>query len=400
MRKINQYVAKQYLSSFLITIFFTFILIFALEFTKVLSSANVQKATAINLLYLVILYMPKMFVEITPFITVIATVITLETLKKNNETIIMHSVGLNHWSIYKYIVFINIIIALLTFALLDRVMPKAYVKSDLLQQKMISSPLSLLPNKPKTIFYFSDNMQMYFFDLQKNIIRKLYIYIFASSKQTIISADTASILDDSKILLNGVSQISFTDDGRFSFAKSQHQIFEPALYLKINGISRLRLLKLAPVHYTMFMKFMYIKNIDTFIKRYPFGIKLLKTKIVRDFKNIYNILLSILLPLIAMYILMQSSFTRNTQYKEYIRIVLAVTLFKILSIVIFGIFNLGVYGTFIVAYTYLMFLAFLILLMIFYIYQNKQHELVAQIYKKAIKYYKKPKNVRKRRNKY
>ncbi len=400
MRKINLYVAKQYLSSFFITMFFTFILIFALEFTKILSSANVQKATAINLLYLVILYMPKMIVEIVPFVTVIATVVTIETLKKNNESIIMHSVGLNHWAIYRYIIFINILIALSVFVLLDKVMPKAYIKSETLQQEIISSPLSLLPNKPKKIFYFSNNMQMYFFDLQKDIIQKLYIYIFATSKQTIISADTASILNNNKILLNNVSQISFGNDGSFSFAKSQHQIFEPALYLKANGISRLKLVKLAPVHYTLLMKFKYIKNIGTFIKKYPNGEKILRTKIVRDFKNIYNILLTILLPLIAMYILMQINLTRGTRYKEYIRIIIAVTLFKILSILIFGVFNLAVYGTFIIAYIYLTCLVFLILLTIYLVSQNKQYDLTSKIYKKAIKYYKKSKNVRKRSYKY
>ncbi len=400
MKKINRYVAKQYLSSFLITMFFAFVLIFALEFTKVLASSNMQKASAMSLLYLVILYMPKMAVEIIPFVAVIATIITVEGLKKSNETIIMHSVGLKHWSIYKYIVYLNILIALATFAMLDKVMPKAYIKSDILQQQMINNPLSLLPDKPKKIFYFSNNMQMYFFDLQKDVIQKLYIYIFATSKQTIISANTASILNNNKILLNDVSQISFGDDGSFSFAKSQHQVFEPALYLKGDGITKLRLLKLAPVHYTLSMKFKYVKNIDAFISKRSYGKKVLKTKVIRDFKNFYNVLLTILLPLMAIHTLMKISFVRGTKYKEYIHIIITVALFKILSIVVFGIFDLSVYGTFITAYIYLGFLVLLILWTMFAIFQNKQYSLMAQIYKKTIQYYKKTKNIGKRSHQY
>ena len=181
MRILDRYILKSVLSIFflcLFTFFFLYIIVDLFSHLDVILQNKIS-LDVVELYYLT--FLPAIFIQVSPFACLLATLYTFAKLNQDNEIIAMRSSGLSIFQITKTAIIFGFIVSIFVFWINDKIAPSYRMQNMKIKEQMESDN-----NKPKTknlqvlkklTIYGSKNRLFYVnkFDLANNTMEGIII---------------------------------------------------------------------------------------------------------------------------------------------------------------------------------------------------------------------------------
>jgi lipopolysaccharide export system permease protein len=130
MRILDRYILKSVITIFLACIFLFLFLYVIIDILSHLEDILKQKAHYSMLIQYYLWYLPLMFVQISPFACLLATIYTFGKLNHNNEVVAMRASGLSIIYITKTVLVFGAVVSLLVFWVNDRLVTKATAETQ------------------------------------------------------------------------------------------------------------------------------------------------------------------------------------------------------------------------------------------------------------------------------
>ncbi len=145
MRILDRYILKSVLSIFflcLFTFFFLYIIIDLFSHLDVILQNKIS-LDVVELYYLT--FLPAIFIQVSPFACLLATLYTFAKLNQDNEIIAMRSSGLSIFQITKTAIIFGFIVSIFVFWINDKIAPSYRMQNMKIKEQMESNN-----EKPKT----------------------------------------------------------------------------------------------------------------------------------------------------------------------------------------------------------------------------------------------------------
>ncbi len=197
MRILDRYILKSVLSTFflcLFTFFFLYIIVDLFSHLDVILQNKIS-LDVVELYYLT--FLPAIFIQVSPFACLLATLYTFAKLNQDNEIIAMRSSGLSIFQITKTAIIFGFIVSIFVFWINDKIAPDYRMQNMKIKEQMESNS-----EKPKAkglqvlknlTIYGSKNRLFYVnkFDPAKNTMEGIII-LEHDAKQNIIKKIVAN----------------------------------------------------------------------------------------------------------------------------------------------------------------------------------------------------------------
>jgi lipopolysaccharide export system permease protein len=136
MRILDRYILKSVLTIFLACIFSFIFMYVVIDILSNLEDILKQQASLQLMIQYYILNLPMIFIRVTPFACLLATLYTLGKFNHNNEIIAMRAAGLSVPQITKTVIILGVLISLLVFWVNDRFLPRSLVGIQRVREKI------------------------------------------------------------------------------------------------------------------------------------------------------------------------------------------------------------------------------------------------------------------------
>ena len=136
MRILDRYVLKSILAVFCLCLFTFIFLYIIIDIFSYLEDILKQKVPFEQIVEYYLCYFPIIFVQVTPFSCLMATLYTFANLNRHNEIIAMRASGLSILEICKNVIIFGFIISLCVFIVNDRLVPKATALNQKIKYQM------------------------------------------------------------------------------------------------------------------------------------------------------------------------------------------------------------------------------------------------------------------------
>lgn len=216
MRTLDRYIAAAFLKNFILA---SFTLTSLYMFQQLLGQLIDSEHPAGQTLFYNALFLPDIFVQMTPPSALLATVLTISGLNRTQELVACYSVGFGLSRVVAVIVSITFMIACFTLILQDRILPPVYRKrTTYFWRDMKGKSDFYLDVKQNKIWYRSKNLiyNLRTFDSKSKTIHGMTVYGFDERFRLVqvVAADRAEYTQDGWTLKEGTVTV-FTDDDPF-----------------------------------------------------------------------------------------------------------------------------------------------------------------------------------------
>jgi lipopolysaccharide export system permease protein len=262
MRILDRYILRSVVAIFISCVFTFVFLYIIIDILANLELILKQQLPHMILLEYYLSYLPIMFVQVSPFACLLATVYTFGRLNHENEIIAMRSSGLSIFGITKTVIIFGILISILVFWIGDRFVPHALSRTQKIRAQMIESAKKA-PEKKQEII---NNLAVYGLKNRLFFFNKFNLLTNTIEGVTILEHDQHQNITKKIVANKGVYQDSlwrFSQCITYNFDKNG-QIIEEPLYMEeeIMNISE------TPRDFTdqqQQTKFMTIAQLDDYI---------------------------------------------------------------------------------------------------------------------------------------
>lgn len=136
MRILDRYVFKSVLTTFFLCIFVFLFLYITIDLLTNLEDILKYNVPMILLIQYYLWFIPIMFMQVSPFASLLATLYTFSKLNHSNEIIAMRSSGLSVMQIAKTVVMFGVVTSLFAFWTGDRLVPKSLMETKRIRDHM------------------------------------------------------------------------------------------------------------------------------------------------------------------------------------------------------------------------------------------------------------------------
>jgi len=163
-----------------------------------------------------LLGVPAVLVQMIPPAILMATVLTLSTLNRNNELMACHSIGIGLGRIALLLLTISFMVSCLTVFMQDRILPPVFKKrTNYYWRDMKKRTDFFLDVKQDKIWYRSKNLiyNLQSFDPKSKTIRGMSVYTFDDrfDLKQVVDAERASYTPSGWVLRNGTVTVFAAD---------------------------------------------------------------------------------------------------------------------------------------------------------------------------------------------
>ncbi len=212
MRILDRYILKSALSIFLSCIFTFLFLYVIIDIVSNLEDIILKHRVNIFVLIQYYLnYLPIMFVQVSPFASLLSTLYTFGKLNQNNEIIAMRSSGLSIFQISKTVIIMGLVISMVVFWINDRVLPRSLLVTQKIREQMVEGKKKEKEKKQETF----NNLCMYGMKNRLFFINKFSSYTNTMEGIIILEHDEYQNLTKKIVATKGVYQ-----DGLWRFYQS------------------------------------------------------------------------------------------------------------------------------------------------------------------------------------
>jgi lipopolysaccharide export system permease protein len=130
MKIVSKYILKEFIWLFILCLFIFVSLFLLIDFVQKLDNlveAGASKATIISYFFY---KTPHMIIQMIPVATLIAVIVLLSVMKKNNEVMAMKACGIDILKLSLAIIIISVVVSIISFLLSELVVPYASSKSN------------------------------------------------------------------------------------------------------------------------------------------------------------------------------------------------------------------------------------------------------------------------------
>ncbi len=227
--KLNLYIGREYILSFLISFIFFFFIFFVNQILVLAQKVMLKNINASDIILLVTLAIPQFLMYTMPFSSLTSASMVIGNLSSQNEIIAMRATGIHTRRIFMPIVFLSVFISIGTLFIADRLIPYTAMEYRQLYAKMIqNTPTLELENYSSTQF---GNRIISNGEVKDNVIYDVIIFDNEDSTDSrVITAESAriSVIDIEKFLYRielENPEIFITDSSSldtFSVARAKH----------------------------------------------------------------------------------------------------------------------------------------------------------------------------------
>ncbi|MGL5000929.1 MAG: LptF/LptG family permease [Cetobacterium sp.] len=167
MKKLDIYISKNFIKSFLLSLI-AFVNIFILsQLFKIIRYITEGRMTIIQSLTYILYLLPKIFIEVTPLAILLGALMCINKMASNLEIISLKTSGISFRRIVRYPVIISFLISCIVFQVMNKVYPSTLLKSRALRAGRKISERVLPATKKNAFLRTEDNIVYYI----KNIDR-------------------------------------------------------------------------------------------------------------------------------------------------------------------------------------------------------------------------------------
>lgn len=328
MRTINTYITKKIIViNFIMLMAITLLLVF-LQGSKYVDLVVTKGLSPSYLLLMTFLTMPSVWNEVLPITLFLSIMITWYNLLHNHELIVLQTLGLDPFTLFRPMLWSGIVTALICFILSYNLMNISYLEYNKLRAKVANS-FNLKVVDDNKFTQITDDTTIYIGTNNKGgSLSNILINTVRGNKEYTIYAQTARVLKDGnsiKILLNDGSiqssnlvtkAVDFINFKIYVFTIPHHN--SPAT--NVNPASQ------NPRGLSLGRLINYGSNSHA---KNAHENKIEQASFVQEATGrMSNILLALLLPIILIYFCSRASFKRGTQVKPIVQSVTAVFILK------------------------------------------------------------------------
>ncbi|MEG1582480.1 MAG: LptF/LptG family permease [Cetobacterium sp.] len=167
MKKLDIYISKNFIKSFLLSLI-AFVNIFILsQLFKIIRYITAGRMSIGESITYILYLLPKIFIEVTPLAILLGSLMCINKMASNLEIISLKTSGISFRRIARYPIIISFLVSLIVFQVMNRVYPKTLSKSrDLRAGRKISE--TMLPVTKSNAFLRTEDNIIYYI---KNINR-------------------------------------------------------------------------------------------------------------------------------------------------------------------------------------------------------------------------------------
>lgn len=229
---LSRYVTKEFLKNFIVAFLFFFVIFFVNSILLLVQKILLKNISLIEMVRMVLLYMPQFLVYTFPFATLTASSMVLGDMSSSNELLAMRSLGLSRFRIYLPLIIISIILSICTFLISDILQPyTSVIYRDRLAVLMADMPtMEIESNGTNSI----GNIILSNGKADGNTIEDIVLFTKDDSdyNKTVISKKgTVEIVDpynyvysltleNPELLINDISS-----PGNYTYSKSEEAVF-------------------------------------------------------------------------------------------------------------------------------------------------------------------------------
>jgi len=229
MRILDRYTLKSIILIFFSCIFVFLFLYIVIDLLSNLDEILKHQATLTLLVRYYLSYLPIMFVQVSPFACLLASVYTFAKLNHNNEIIAMRCSGLSIFEIARSTLLFGILISLSVFWVSDRLVPTYLSKNQKIKIQIEEGSIKNKSKKLETI----TNLSMYGLRNRLFFINKFSPYTKTMEGITILEQDEHQNLTKKIIASKGIYQDGlwkFSQSITYSFDENGQVIDEPTYF--------------------------------------------------------------------------------------------------------------------------------------------------------------------------
>jgi lipopolysaccharide export system permease protein len=226
MRIIFQYILREYLKIFSVTLF-TFLGLFTIitYFEKMEMLSRYQTSLGDSIEY-IILKLPALATDVIPFCALLTSLILLGTMKNKNELIALRCSGVKLSAIVMPLTFLGLLISLLEFYINENMVPLANRKAKFIERVKIKkeNPFQSLHNNE---LWFRDESSFYRIDLylpEKSVANGVLILTFDKNFKLIKRVDAKEVvwINNKWVAKDKITRIFYEDKSTYTYEKESN----------------------------------------------------------------------------------------------------------------------------------------------------------------------------------
>lgn len=191
-RRLNAYIGREYVFSFIVSFAFFFFIFFVNQILVLFKHITLKNVSIPDVLYLVILSIPQFLMFTMPFSSLASASMVIGNLGSQNEILALRASGINIRRIFRPILILSFVLSLTTLWIADSLIPFTATQYKSLYSKLLTS-VPTLQLKPYSSTQFP-NMVITNGDIADNRVEDIVIFDNSvSSRSKVISADSATI---------------------------------------------------------------------------------------------------------------------------------------------------------------------------------------------------------------
>ncbi|MGL4987722.1 MAG: LptF/LptG family permease [Cetobacterium sp.] len=161
MKKLDIYVSKNFIKSFLLSLI-AFINIFILsQLFKIIRYITEGRMTIVQSITYILYLLPKIFIEVTPLAILLGSLMCINRMASNLEIISLKTAGISFRRIVRYPIIISVFISLIVFQVMNKIYPSTLLKSRAMRAGREISE-RVLPSVKNNAFLRTENNIVYY----------------------------------------------------------------------------------------------------------------------------------------------------------------------------------------------------------------------------------------------
>lgn len=161
MKKLDIYISKNFIKSFLLSLI-AFINIFVLsQLFKIIRYITAGRMSVPESVIYILYLLPKIFIEVTPLAILLGSLMCINRMASNLEIISLKTSGISFRRIVRYPIIISFLISIIVFQVMNHIHPMALAKSRALRAGRKISERVLPATKNNAFLRTEDNIVYY-----------------------------------------------------------------------------------------------------------------------------------------------------------------------------------------------------------------------------------------------
>jgi lipopolysaccharide export LptBFGC system permease protein LptF len=335
MNLITKYLLQKFIINITIAVIVCTILLLLIQALRFTDIVIIKGLPFKLLMYLIYLNVQPAWVEIIPFITLIAVVFTWLSLMQSNELIAMQSFGISNAKLSANILFIALFFSFINFILLSFVIPNSLIQYFNVKNK-IDNSYTLENIEPGRFNQLSDTFILYVQNIKSNNLENIIIKNKTNNVITLFAKSGNLDTQNTSIVLN-LNDVYIKEEG--SQLNSTSFIVVDTYSINLSKNNNTVIKKTEPREFNIIDLFNYknLNIIKSFNNDIYEVIKFQRKVFAEIVKRFINTLIPTLFLLISVYFLINNNFSRISNNFIALKILLIAILTKIILIFVLNI---------------------------------------------------------------